>query len=141
MKVLINCSTCWRNIIWTLTGVHLKIFPNPSWSSLWSFLEIWRWVYLGEGGGEVSGLSMQLGQLITYYTPKKVFIFLTYQAFKNREGIVSQMYAQSPCTLINEFVHRLWCETKIPRSVRIFPGFWRPGKLKKKANSNTFLRV
>ena len=29
----------------------------------------------------------------------------------------NKMYAQSPCTLINEFVHRLLCESKIPRSV------------------------
>jgi len=51
------------------------------------------------------------------------------------------MYAQSPCTLINEFVHRLFCETKIHRSVipqqdffgkRFLPGSRRPGKLKKK---------
>ena len=36
---------------------------------------------------------MQLGQLIMYYTPKKVLpfaFFLTYQAFKDREGILSQ---------------------------------------------------
>ena len=34
-------------------------------------------------------LLMQLGQLIMYYTPKKVLpfgFFLTYQAFKNQEG-------------------------------------------------------
>ena len=29
----------------------------------------------------------------------------------------NKMYAQSPFTLINVFVHRLLCETKIPRSV------------------------
>ena len=27
------------------------------------------------------------------------------------------MYGQSPRTLINEFVHRLFCETKIPRTL------------------------
>ena len=27
------------------------------------------------------------------------------------------MYGQSPITLINDFVHRLLCETKIPRSL------------------------
>ena len=52
----------------------------------------------------------------------------------------NKMYGQSPCTLINEYVHRLVCETKIPRSLitqqELFgkwflPGFWRPGKLKK----------
>ena len=58
------------------------------------------------------------------------------------------MFGQSPSILINEFVHRLICETKIPRSLitqqelfgkRFLPGFWRPGMLKKKANGNTFL--
>ena len=37
--------------------------------------------------------SIQVGQLIMYYTPKKVLpfaFFLIYQAFKNREGIISQ---------------------------------------------------
>ena len=29
----------------------------------------------------------------------------------------NKMYAQSPYTLINEFVQRSFCETKIPRSV------------------------
>ena len=27
------------------------------------------------------------------------------------------MNGQSPCTLINEYVHRLFCETKKPRSL------------------------
>ena len=37
--------------------------------------------------------TLQLGQLIMYYTHKKVLpfaVFFTYQAFKNREGVVSQ---------------------------------------------------
>ena len=29
----------------------------------------------------------------------------------------NKMYGQSPCTLINEFVHRLFCEFKIPSSL------------------------
>ena len=36
---------------------------------------------------------MQVGQLIMYYTPKKVLpfaFFLTYQAFIDREGIISR---------------------------------------------------
>ena len=36
---------------------------------------------------------VQVGQLIMYYTPKKVLpfaFFLTYQVFKNREGIISR---------------------------------------------------
>ena len=49
------------------------------------------------------------------------------------------MYGQFPCTPINEFVHRLFCESKIPRSLIIqqeffvkwfLPGFLRPGKVK-----------
>ena len=39
----------------------------------------------------------------------------------------NKMYGQSPCTLINEFFHRLFCETKIPRSLitqqEFFPVF------------------
>ena len=30
------------------------------------------------------------------------------------------MYGQSPCTPINEFVHRLFCESKIPRSLILY---------------------
>ena len=39
-------------------------------------------------------MYVQLGQLIMYYTPKKVlpiaYFNLTYQAFKSREGIAFQ---------------------------------------------------
>ena len=40
-----------------------------------------------------SNPPLQLGQLIMYYTPKKLLpfaFFLTYQALKNLEGIVSR---------------------------------------------------
>ena len=53
--------------------------------------------------------SLQLGQFIMYYTPNKVLLFaffLTYQAFNNQEGIVSQ-------TNLAEWfkIWHLWVET------------------------------
>ena len=56
--------------------------------------------------------SLQVGQLIIYYTPKKVllfaFFFLTYKAFKSREGIFSQ-------TSLAEWfkIGHLWKQTRI----------------------------
>ena len=52
-------------------------------------------------------------QLETSYQMLKHITILLKKLTKRRK----KMYAQSPCTLINEFAHRLFCETKIPRSV------------------------
>jgi hypothetical protein len=53
----------------------------------------------------------------------------------------NKMYGKSHCTPINEFVYRLFCETKIPRSLinrqeffgkGFLPGFWETCKVKKR---------
>ena len=81
---------------------------------------------------------MQLGQLIMYYTPKKVLPFVFFNLLGLQKPEKNRLYNNLPnvntyyhhikitkrrkqnlctSTLINEFVHRLFCETKEPSSL------------------------
>ena len=93
-------------IIYWQAQYHNK-WPTSWWNLIFQKL-FWNCESLCINGFNLVAL-VQLGQLIMYYTPKKALpfaFFLTYQAFKTWEGIVSQ-------TNLAEWfkIWNLWVET------------------------------